>query len=219
MASNITILTPELIQCATIIKDIIVAIVAISTVAIAWKGLSTWKKEFIWKKHTELAEKVLEKFYEVQDAIFYIRNPVSWSNESENRQENNFETEDEKQVLNRAYIIFDRYDKKEKIFSEFKTLKYKTMAIFGKDIDSSFKEVDEIINTIFTSAHMLGTHYWQKANFNLLSTKNQKDDFKKEKKEHEENIWKWKTKDDKIEEKLKNIIVDFEKILQPYFNK
>ncbi len=208
---------PELIACATITKDIIVSLVAIATVIIAWKGLSTWKKEFIWKKHTELAEIVLEKLYEIQDAIFYIRNPVSWSNEDEIRQENDFETKEEKEALNRAYIIFDRYNEKEKVFSEFKTLKYRTMSIFGKDIDNDFKKIDEIINSIFTSAHMLGTYYWQNENFISLSNQNQKDNFKKEKKYHEENIWKWKAKDDNIEKELNEILERFEKILKPYF--
>jgi len=218
MDNNITILTPELIQVATITKDVIVAIVAIITVTIAWKGLSAWKKEFIDKRKIELAEEVLGKLYEVQDAIFYIRNPVSWTNEAKIRQEHNFETEDEIQALNKAYIIFDRYNKKEKVFSEFKTLKYRAMSIFGKDIDNNFKKIDEIINIIFTSAHMLGTYYWQKENLISLSNKNQQDDFKKEKQLHEENIWKWKAKDDKIEKELNEILEKFEKILKPYFD-
>ena len=49
-------------------------------------GIGAWKREFIGKRKIELAEAVLSKFFEVKDAVAFIRNPFSTSEEGKSRQ-------------------------------------------------------------------------------------------------------------------------------------
>jgi hypothetical protein len=38
-------------------------------------GIGAWKREFVGKRQIELAEQTLAKFFELRDAIAYLRNP------------------------------------------------------------------------------------------------------------------------------------------------
>ena len=66
------------------------------------------------------------------------------------------------QLLDRGFIVFKRYAKKKEIFVKFSTLKYKFMAAFGPETDNIFTETHQVVNSVFTSANMLATHYWQR---------------------------------------------------------
>jgi hypothetical protein len=72
-------------------------------------GINAWRREFIGKRRIELAEEVLGAFFAVKDAISYIRSPVSYTDEGSTRKKQNYETEEETKIMNRAYIVFERY--------------------------------------------------------------------------------------------------------------
>ena len=94
-------------------------------------GIDAWKREFIGKRRIELAEETLAKFFEVKDAIIMIRSPFGRIGEGSSRAPAPGETEAETEVLNRGYVVVERYQKAEKTFSDFQVLKYKFMAAFG----------------------------------------------------------------------------------------
>lgn len=147
-----------MIEVATIAQMVAV----ISTCWAIISGVGAWKREFIGKRQIELAEQVLAKFFEVKDAIAYIRNPFSSSDEGKTRQRRDGETTAESELLDRGFIVVERYSKKENIFADFNTLKYKFMASFGKETDQIFIDTNMALNSIFVSARMLATHYWQR---------------------------------------------------------
>jgi hypothetical protein len=126
-------------------------------------GINAWRREFIGKRRIELAEEVLGAFFAVKDAISYIRSPVSYTDEGSTRKKQNYETEEETKIMNRAYIVFERYGKQKEIFHHFAVLKYRFMAAFGKNEESIFDTTTKILNKILNASETLGT-YWQHEN-------------------------------------------------------
>jgi len=179
-------------------------------------GIGAWKREFIGKRQIELAEQVLAKFFEVKDAIAYIRNPFSSSNEGKTRQRSDNELTNESELLDRGYIVVERYSAKESVFAEFNTLKYKFMASFGVDTEQIFNDTNKALNSIFVSARMLATHYWKRQGRVSMEG----DEFQRhldEMHRHEGVFWDIGNEEDEIRKKLNEIQEKLEKATAPCF--
>jgi hypothetical protein len=149
--------------------------VALGVLAACWAiiaGIDAWKREFIGKRRIELAEQLLAKFFEVKDAVAYIRNPFSNSEEGKSRQRSGSELADEAELLDRGYVVVERYTKKESVFAEFNALKYRCMAGFpSHEAESIFTDTFSTVNSIFSSARQLATHYWKRQGRVVMSPK------------------------------------------------
>ena len=199
-------------------SDIASAIQAISIMLACWaviSGVDAWKREFIGKRRIELAELLLAKFFEVKDAVEYIRNPWSTIEEGKTRKRSDSETPEESKILDRGYITVERYQIKEGVFAEFNTLKYRAMATLGADTEKIFTETFKVVNSIFTSARMLGTFYWQQQ-MTRSATPDEYQNHLKEMRIHEKNIW-GVGPNDEVRTALLSIQVQLEKITSPIF--
>jgi hypothetical protein len=199
-------------ETANILQSVSIILACWAVIA----GIDAWKREFIGKRRIELAESVLAKFYEVNDAIAFIRNPWTNTAEGQSRKKADHETKDESALLDRAYIVFERYEKKKDIFNEFNILKYKAMASFGKDTGEIFDRTNKVLNSIFISAQMLGTHYWQRQGRVHMEG----DEFKRHLEEmhkHEGIFWDRYKDEDEIRKELSEILLLLEKITKPCF--
>lgn len=133
----------------------------IAVFAFVW-GVNAWRREFIGKRRIELAEEVLALFYEAQAAIGEIRNPFGFVGEGASRQRSEDETTEQSETLDKAYVVFERYHKHEKLFAQLRSMKYRIMATFGAPSGEAFDELAFTLNEIFGSARMLGTYYWRR---------------------------------------------------------
>lgn len=192
---------------------------AVAIASACWaiiSGVGAWKREFIGKRKIELAEEALATFFEVRDAVSFIRNPWSSGNEGCTRKRADHETEGESRLLDRGYIVFERYESKKEIFVRFNTLKYKFMAMFGVDTESIFKRTNQTLNSIFISANMLSTHYWQRQGRVSM----EKDEFQKhldEMHRHEGIFWDLYNDEDEIRNQLASIQQELERVTRPCF--
>ena len=192
---------------------------AVSVFAACWaiiSGIGAWKREFIGKRQIELAEQVLAKFFEIRDAVSFIRNPFSHNDEGSTRQRGDHENSEQTKLLNRGYIVVERYAKKEAAFAEFSTLKYRFMASFGAPTEEIFTETNCVLNSIFVSAQMLGTHYWQRQGRVPMAA----DEFRKhldEMHRHEGIFWDIGTETDEIRIKLNAIQAKLDAAVKPCF--
>lgn len=192
---------------------------AVAIISACWaiiSGIGTWKREFIGKRKIELAEETLAAFFEIKDAIAFIRNPWSIGNEGKSRQRSPHETPAESGLLDRGYIVFERYESKKEIFVRFNTLKYKFMAVFGPETENLFSNVNKTLNSIFISANMLATHYWQRQG----RVQMEKDEFQRhldEMHKHEGIFWDQYNEKDKVHEELSNIQKELERVTKPCF--
>ena len=123
-------------------------------------GVNAWRREYIGKRKLELAEEVLALFYEARDAIRYIRNPSGYVGEGSTRNAAPNESPEEKQISDNAYVVFERYNKRQDLFNKLYSMRYRYMAQFGKDSAKPFDDLNKIVNDIFISARML-SHYWK----------------------------------------------------------
>lgn len=199
--------------------DIATIAQAVAVISVCWaiiSGIGAWRREFIGKRQIELAEQVLAKFFEVKDAIAFIRNPFSSKEEGKSREKSECESDHESELLDRGYIVVERYTKKEITFSEFNTLKYKFMATFGPETEEIFTETNNALNSIFFSARRLAKHHWPRQG----RMKMEADEFQKhldEMHRHEGIFWDSYNEDDEVRTKLKEIQERLETITAPCF--
>jgi hypothetical protein len=179
-------------------------------------GIDAWKREFIGKRRIELAESTLAKFFEVKDAIAFIRSPFSKNDEGSTRQRSERETAQESEILDRGYVVVERYQKRERAFEEFNVLKYKFMASFGASHEKVFTDTMTSVNSIFSAATMLAHHYWGNRNMAVL----QGDAYQRhidEMQKFERVIWDTGDSEDKIRVKLADIQSRLDEATKPCF--
>lgn len=199
---------------ADIISTISVAIAAISVTVAALafiSGINAWRREFIGKRQIELAEDVLALFYEAQDAIREIRNPFSFGGEGETRKRAEREREEESKLLDQAYIVFERYQKREKLFAELRSVKYRVMATFGSNAGEPFDEISKVLNDVFSSARLLGTYYWQRQG-HVWPNEEKFQKHLEQMQKYEAVFWFMGDDDDKIGPRVQNAVERIESI-------
>ncbi len=184
------------------LKNFSVIIAALSLIS----GINAWRREYIGKRRIELAEEVLTCFYEARDAIKFIRSPFSYDGEGKTRSRQNGELEEESKLLDRAYIVYERYEKRREVFNKLHSLRYRFMARFGRQTEKPFIELHSIVSDIFNAADILGSHYWQRQG----RVKMKDDEFKthlEEMHEQEAIFWYKGEKRDKRGQRSRNIAI------------
>jgi hypothetical protein len=186
---------------ADIVTSLSVAISALSFVY----GVYSWRREFVGKRRIELAENLLSLFYEVYDAIREIRNPLGSVEEGTTRKRSDRENEKQSKILDRAFVAIERYQKRERLFAELRSMRYRVMATFGAEYGEPFNEINRVLSTIFSSANLLGNYYWKKAdNFHGSDEKFEK--FQEQLHKHESNIWFIADGNDEIDRQIQMAI-------------
>lgn len=189
--------------------------IAVASLAVIL-GIDAWKREFIGKRRIERAETTLAKFHEVCDAIAFIRNPWSNTEEGKTRKREPNETDEESALLDRGYIVFERYETKKDVFVEFNTLKYRFMASFGRETGGIFDKTNQVLNSIFVSARMLGTYYWQRQG-RVPMEPDEGGEHLAEMHKHERIFWDVGKENDEVRNKLANILASLERVTEPVF--
>jgi hypothetical protein len=186
---------------------------AVAVISACWaiiSGIGAWKREFVGKRQIELAEQTLAKFFELRDAVAYIRNPFGTIGEGKTRERGTRELPEESELLDRGYVVVERYSKKESIFAEFNALKYRFMASFGPETERIFADTFKTVNSIFSSARMLATFYWRRQGRVIMAP----DEFQKHldgMDKHEGIFWDSGTEEDEVRTQLRAIQDKLEK--------
>ena len=118
-------------------------------------GLDAWRREHVGIRRIELAEEVLALFYQARDAIESIRYPIGFSSEGQSRKSNENETDEDKQALDQAYVLIERYNKHSELFSRIHSLRYKFMALLGQEAAQPFDELNKIVNELIVASHQM----------------------------------------------------------------
>lgn len=177
----IEVITMELvIQIIETVGILIAAFVAIY-------GINTWRTEFRGKKEHELAEEVLTLTYNCRDLIKIIRNPFSTVGEGCSRQSNEGETPEDKTLLDRAYVVYERYNKHQESFNKLFSLRYRFMVLFGADAKKPIDDFQKVFLKLFTAAQLLPI-YWRETSDTSKSTKERESNLKRMY-EQEEIFW------------------------------
>ncbi|HCH4140965.1 TPA: hypothetical protein NKV59_004498 [Vibrio parahaemolyticus] len=191
----------------------------IAVISACWaivSGIGAWKREFIGKRRIELAEEALATFFEIKDAVAFIRSPFSSTGEGESRVVGECETPEETELLNRGHIVFERYEKRREVFARFETLKYKFMAAYGAESEDIFKDTNKTVNTIFHSPRQLATWYWKRQGNTKMSDV-EFDKHLEQMRKHEDVFWDTWEDDDVIRKQLQSVQVKLDKVVESTF--
>jgi len=127
-------------------------------------GINAWRREHIGKRRIELAEDTLAAFYEAADAISAIRHPLSYSSETEDVERGENESEAQFQARKNASVVFKRYNDRSELFNRLHAMRYRFMAIIGKDEAAPFNNLNKITHEITVAARMLA-RLWPRERF------------------------------------------------------
>lgn len=174
-------------------------------------GVTAWRREFVGRRRIELAEAALALFYEAVDAIKEIRSDFSYSSEGTTRKRSEGESEEEARFLDQAYVVFERYQRREKLFAELRSLKYRMMVIFGEPTGEPFDEINGVVNTILITARRLGTHYWPREKKGF-TTEAKAEKYYEQREKYENIIWTPLKEDDEIAPRVNRAVEKIEAI-------
>lgn len=170
-------------------------------------GINSWRKEERWKRKYELAEDVLSMFYESEQVIRIIRSPAGFSDEGKSRTKGDLETKEESAIYDKGHVVFERFERNKEVIDKLQALKFRFIAVFEKEHGKLFDELTNIINEIFfASREIAGIR---------LGEYGEMEPSEKGKKLRELQrtiYWSTKIKDDPIEQRVKKLIGDVEKV-------
>lgn len=172
-------------------------------------GVKAWRREYIGKRKIELAEEVLALFYEARDVISYIRNPFSFGGEGSTRNAAPNESPEEKQINDNAFVVFERYNKRQDLFNKLYSMRYRYMAQFGENSAKPFDELRKIVNEIFSSSRRL-SHYWKQQGRRQWKSDAEFKKHLNEMQKHEAVFWEKSSDEDPIIPRVDKVISDIE---------
>ena len=202
-----------------LIFDILKSVSIIIASGAALYGINSWRRETKWKRKYELAEETLSLFYEVQDAISIIRNPLGSVDEGKTRKRGENERKEDSEILDSAYTVIERFEKNKVPFFKLRAIKYRFIALFGKESEKPFNEIVKLTNKIMTVSGFLGRRYWKDQGQRNL-TDEQFEEHLKKMQEYESIIWEgYYEENDSIKEKLEQIINEMEAVCNTVLRK
>lgn len=142
---------------ASDVVEILAYLSVICASLVAIYGINAWRREYVGKKKYDLAEETLALFYEARNAVTAIRNPVGWGGEGSTRKGSEDETEDEKAILDQAYVTVERYLAHQGVFNRLLSLRYRFMARFGAETEKLFSELVKTVNQVISNANHIAT--------------------------------------------------------------
>jgi hypothetical protein len=197
-------------QLADVLQSVSVILACLTIIL----GVDAWRREFIGKRKIELAEDVLTRFYEAGDAIARIRSPFSTSGEGSERKKSPNEGPAASELLDRAYVVFARYEKEQELFNRLHALRYQVMARISLSAAQPFDHLRGTLNEIFASAHSLGTYYWPRQGRITMA----EEEFQMhldEMHRHEGVFWAGFGTSDPTAERVEKAISDIESVCRP----
>jgi hypothetical protein len=180
-------------------------------------GVNEWRRQLKGRREYELAEEVLTLVYDCRERLRSIRSPFSHTGEGSTRKTDPKETSEQTELLNRAYIIFERYEQHRDVFSGLFALRYRFMAVFGQESAKPLEGFRQSLNEVFVSANMLPTYWLRQGRVQM-----EEEEFErhlKEMHEHESIFWGTLSERDHFNEKVEVIVSEIEnvcsKIIRP----
>lgn len=186
-------------------------------------GLNEWRRELKGRRKYELAEEVLTLVYDCRERLRAIRSPFSHTGEGSTRRADANETLEQAELLNRAYIVFERYAQHRELFANLFALRYRFMAVFGQESAEPLESFRKSLNEVFVSANMLPTYWLRQGRAQM-----EKEEFErhlKEMHEHESVFWGTLSEKDHFNEKVEGFVSEIESVCakvirpQPFWQK
>lgn len=173
----------------------------------------------IGKRKYQLSEDILSAFYESRVGLSRVRNPWTQGGEREQIEKGTLEE--------KVALVYYLRVQNEKIFSKTLSLKYRFMAVYGKDNITPFDDLENILKDIREASIQIGRFILKDLEneneiyFGYKSTSKEKKEAKstrekliKQKRKYEVMLYQDFEKDDKIVARMNKTIENLEILLE-----
>ena len=100
--------------------------------------------------------------------VSVITKPWSFGAEGATREQSENESPEQKEIYDRAYVVFERYNNNIETFNKLYALRYRFMVQFGPDSIKPFDDLRQLINRILISARRLSTLWLEQSRLTRL---------------------------------------------------
>lgn len=191
----------------------LISIIIVSGVAIC--GINSWRREAKWKRKYELAEEVLSLFYEIKDILNAIRSILGSKDEGKTRIPNPNEPPAKKELLDQAYVTWERYLKYADRFRKLHSLRYRFITVFSNDAAKPFDTINKIITELNIAVQMLANYWYQRNYLYEFLGQEQMETLIKSIDSYEAVIWAGLHKPDPINDMVDSMVKEIEDICKP----
>ena len=191
------------------IASVITAVGIACTAIVGIQSLHSWRNQLLGRKRIEIAEKTLQTFYEVREAIEtarYLRVTLPVEEDLDQNAGQPGVSQGDVDLQKLYSVCLQRLCDKDEVFSRFKALRNQYCMYFGNEIDAPFDIMWEVRKDFIYAARML---------IDKISVKDEPD-IKDKRKEWKETIWYSGIGEDNINKKLASAIDEIEKICCPH---
>ena len=159
----------------------------------------------IKKRRAVLAEEVLADFYQARDIIQGARHPGGYTSEGSTRPKTDWETDRDVSLLDSYYRTTERLLAKADFFAQLHAKRYRFLALFGPNTESSFDEIFKVRHEMNVGVHVLIMNQ-RNANLGIDASIRER---------MEARIWNMEDADDPITVRLNQSVQGIETICQP----
>ena len=201
----------ELSECISMTKDVMVALAAVLTVFIAYKGLDKWKQELKGKVYFDAARDLIRAVYNFRDQMSYARNPFITIDEFPKDYVHKIKKEAKEEGDKYAYIFNNRLKPLIEVAQDFDVFTLEAEALWGKDIKD---KCIRLRKTFFRLKSSFQAH--------IDDIYSSRENFKNEpefKKEIRSDMYESRKNDDSLSLEISAAIKDIERIVRPYLDK
>lgn len=131
----------DVLSFLTGLREATVTVAAVAGIIIAYKGLTTWKKELKGRSNHETAKTVLSATFHVRKAIHIVRN--NWISPDENPLTPNV-TDGERF----SHIFKKRWEVLQEALKELEYAKIQGQALWGKDFEKCFEDLYSVVREL-----------------------------------------------------------------------
>ena len=136
-------------QAVSVIQG--VSLIAASILAI--RGINAWSREHAGKRRIDVAEEMLNLFFQARDAISYIRSPDGFYDDGYPLQDS------PNTLVNTTKVPIRRMNEKAELFAQIRAMRTKAMVLFGEAAAEPFIALDDILESIEVYAIALAANY------------------------------------------------------------
>lgn len=104
-------------------------------------SIGAWRRSELGKRRVDLAEELLELSVKAQDAIRDARSPLGFVGEGNTRKRGEGEDPKESEILDRAYVAAERFQRHVDVFNKVYSLRTRARAYFGEEVSKALDEL------------------------------------------------------------------------------
>lgn len=141
----------------SVVQTVSVMVAAASVVI----GISAWRRAELGKRNLDLAEEVTSIASQVRDALNTVRSPFGGIEEGKTRIRGTHETQEESELLDRAFVTLERLSKHDEVFAKMHAIRARMRLHFGAESIKPLDSLTDLRWDLIRASRKLGLIHWR----------------------------------------------------------